>query len=262
MLISFQPFLGVHCLLVYVFTPAMINCLFCRHLGARRAVGQPIICPLDRATRLPHVSLGCSPFSSRSRWMLRASARTDAESCAFMTIVTATSPPSPPSSSGFICHVRSAFIPRDKPHAHYGLRRSAAHTSKQAPPEHTQESLHASGFPPSPNPHLPVIPPQGSVSHVLWLPWRRGLRDWRRQRAWWETLNSLCVPLFARERIRGDINSCSYTKGVFCVLVKWPTTGTPPSCSHLFLTLWEKGKASVVRILFLRGSSSSCSHTH
>lgn len=46
-------------------------------------------------------------------------------------------PLSPLSSSGFICHVRSAFISRDKPHARYGLHRSAARQPKRAPPHRT-----------------------------------------------------------------------------------------------------------------------------
>lgn len=63
--------------------------------------------------------------------------------------------------------------------------RTRAHTDPRTPV----------GFPPSPNPHLAVIPPQGSISHAPWLPRQRGLRDWRRkrQRARWEALNSACA---------------------------------------------------------------------
>lgn len=67
-------------------------------------------------------------------------------------------------------------------------------TSQSPPTEHTYELTHNEPgvFPPSPKPHLAVIPPQGSISHVPWLPWQRGLHNWRPKRQSMMGKSKLC----------------------------------------------------------------------
>ena len=90
----------------------------------------------------------------------------------------------------FFCHISLAFISPDKVHTTlkliilYGCGLHKSKPSTRMPTcSHAHSHRHVPTLPP-----LPVIPPQGSISHVPWLPWQCGLR--KRQRAWWVTRES------------------------------------------------------------------------